>query len=258
MILTSAKSASVQDQLADQAYTSASGAQCDEMQWLEISSMAMARLHERQQAAYAREQELRARNPALQPSEENRPVAFVTPTELQAKPSIVDNMRSDRIRVVVVNDLQRKKMDERASAGEAPVRTVESYVREYNSSFRYQFLEPSSLTNSERQVFALTPRLLALVGIHAERFPRVRISETMRVTSDDTDGVWDPAEQAIIIRRSKLACAHSYAATLLHEAAHALTGTDDATRAFEGVLTDYLGKVAMAAVNSMGGSSPQP
>jgi antirestriction protein ArdC len=40
-----------------------------------------------------------------------------------------------------------------------------------------------------------------------------------------------------------------YAATLLHEAGHATTGTVDATREFERVLTDYLGKTAVVALN---------
>jgi hypothetical protein len=42
----------------------------------------------------------------------------------------------------------------------------------------------------------------------------------------------------------------SYAATLLHEVAHATTGTVDATRAFEAVLTGYLGKTSLAALKA--------
>jgi hypothetical protein len=97
-------------------------------------------------------------------------------------------------------------------------------------------------------VFDLTPKLLALVGIAGNRTPRVRISETMRVTSNDTEGVWDAAQQAIIIKRSGLASPLTYASTLLHEAAHAMTGTVDATREFERVLTQYLGQTASAAI----------
>jgi hypothetical protein len=172
----------------------------------------------------------------------------VTPTELQTKPAIVDNMRLDRIRVVIVNDLQKQKLQEQSRPGEPVVRTVESYAKEYNKSFQYQFVLPPNLTLSERDVFELTPRLLGLVGLPPERFPTVRISETMRVTCDDTEGVWDSAEQAIVIKRSMLASPESYAATLLHEVAHAVTGASDATREFESVLTDYLGKVVMFAI----------
>jgi hypothetical protein len=70
----------------------------------------------------------------------------------------------------------------------------------------------------------------------------------MRVTSDDTEGVWDPSIPAIVIKRSKLKSPIAYAATLLHEVARATTGTVDATRAFEGVLTDYLGRTSAAAM----------
>jgi hypothetical protein len=71
----------------------------------------------------------------------------------------------------------------------------------------------------------------------------------MRVTTDDTEGVWDSSIQAIVIKRSKLSSLVGYAATLLHEAGHAITGTVDATREFECVLTRYLGMTAVAAID---------
>ena len=71
----------------------------------------------------------------------------------------------------------------------------------------------------------------------------------MRVTTDTTEGVWDSSIQAIVIKRTKLSSLVGYAATLLHEAGHATTGTVDATREFERVLTDYLGKTAEVALN---------
>jgi hypothetical protein len=247
MILKSAQSESVQDQVADQVHKYGFGDQCDEMQWVEISALAMTRLHQRQEAAFAREQQLRAQNPSLPPAKENRPVAYVSVQELQTRPAIVDNMRRDNIDVVVVPEVQKEKVVEQMESGGPPVRIVENYITEYNDSFQYKFVEPSGLTRDEKKVFDLTPRLLALVGITPSQFPRVRISETMRVTSDDTFGVWDSSERCIIIKRSQLASPLAYAATLLHETAHAMTGTADATREFELVLTKYLGMTGSTA-----------
>lgn len=88
-----------------------------------------------------------------------------------------------------------------------------------------------------------------MVGITGNRIPPVYISETMRVTTDDTEGVWDSSIPAIVIKRSKLVSILGYAATLLHETGHATTGTVDATREFEEVLTSYLGHTATAAIN---------
>jgi hypothetical protein len=63
----------------------------------------------------------------------------------------------------------------------------------------------------------------------------------MRADADTTVGCWDPALGEIVIHRGELRTPSAYLGTLLHEAAHALTGTVDATRDFERVLTSYLG-----------------
>ena len=224
-ILKIAKSNSVQELLIDQVRQRATGEQCDEMAWIEISQMALNLM-----SAQA-------------------PVAYFTEQELQSSPNILDNVRSDGYEVVVISEQQKMKLDAQVLSGGPQVRTLEAYVEEYNTSFEYSFVDYSSLTNEERRIYDLTPSILALVGISGNRLPQIRISETMRVTTDDTEGVWDPSMQAIVIKRSKLASLLGYAATLLHEAGHATTGTVDATREFEAVLTGYLGRTATAAMS---------
>ena len=224
-ILKIAKSNSVQELLIDQVRQRATGEQCDEMAWIEISQM------------------------ALNLMSEQAPVAYFTEQELQSSPNILDNVRSDGYEVVVISEQQKMKLDAQVLSGGPQVRTLEAYVEEYNTSFEYSFVDYPNLTSEERRIYDLTPRILALVGISGIRLPQIRISETMRVTTDDTEGVWDPSMQAIVIKRSKLASLLGYAATLLHEAGHATTGTVDATREFEAVLTAYLGRTATAAIN---------
>jgi hypothetical protein len=150
---------------------------------------------------------------------------------------------------VVITEQQKEKLVAQALAGGPQVRTLETYVQEYNASFEYKFVDYAELTSEERRIYDLTPRILALVGISGARLPQLRISQTMRVTTDDTEGVWDPALQAVVIKRGKLASLLGYAATLLHEAGHATTGTADETREFEAVLTGYLGRTATAAIS---------
>ena len=70
----------------------------------------------------------------------------------------------------------------------------------------------------------------------------------MRESADDTGGIWDVKLREIIIKRSELATPQLYARILLHEVAHAMTGTVDCTRDFENVLSTYLGKAAIAAI----------
>ncbi len=223
-ILKQSTSEAVRAALSEQALRS-KGDQCDEMQWLEVSQLALNALH-----ASGR-------------------VTFVTEQEMEASPDVVDQMRRDGYRVVLVGEAQRARLQQQIGTGGPSVRIFDVYVEEYNASFEYSFVEPAQLNAKERAVFELTPALLALVGITGKRAPRVRISETIRADRFDSAGVWDMKEGAVIIKRTQLASPRLFASTLLHEAAHATTLTVDATREFEEVLSTYLGGTSMAALS---------
>lgn len=224
-ILKGAKSEAVQNLLVDQVLKRAAGEQCDEMAWIEISQVALNLMHQRMR------------------------VAYLTETEIQSRPDVVDLARREDYRVVVVTEQQKSKLEAQVETGGAQVRTLEAYVQEYNASFEYVFVGVEELTMEERRVYNLTPRILELVGLAPWDIPAIRLSETMRVTNDDTQGVWDPSIPAIVIKRSGLSSAFAYAGTLLHEVGHATTGTLDATREFERVLTTYLGRTSCRAID---------
>jgi hypothetical protein len=223
-ILKAACSETVEEALAAQVAARARGGQCDEMQWIEVSQRALNILHERAK------------------------VTYLTEEEVANHPDVVDNMRGDGYEVVIVDNAQKGKLEEQVEAGDDDLRTLEGYVDQYNESFNYEFVEPTGLRPDESAIFALTPALFGLIGIDRERAPRVLISETMRVGLDNTEGVWDPTLGAIVIKRSRLTSITAYGATLLHEAAHAMTNAVDATRRFESVLTEYLGLTSTAAL----------
>ncbi|MEO8219018.1 MAG: ATP-binding protein, partial [Acidobacteriota bacterium] len=223
-ILKNARSEEVTRVLIDQVEQRSVGTQGDEMTWIEISQIALNLLNQR------------------------RRVAYVTEQEVQSRPDVLNHARSDGYQVVVVTEQQKAKLETQTSTAGPPVRTLTAYVQEYNQSFQYQFVSLGSLRPAERMVYDLTAQLVALVGVERARCPDVRISETMRVTSDDTEGVWDPSISAVVVKRSRLASVAAYAGTLLHEVGHATSGKTDATRDFERVLTDYLGLAAAAAI----------
>lgn len=225
-ILKNAKSKTVEALLIEQVEKRATGEQSDEMSWIEISQMALNLMHQQ------------------------RRVAYFTEDELQSRPNILDSVKSDGYHVVVITDQQKTKLETQVQTGGPQVRTLETYVQEFNSSFNYNFVEINKLSQQERQIYDFTPKILALVGLTVSRVPEIRLSETMRITTDDTQGVWDSSIPAIVIKRSKLSTLAGYAATLLHEVGHATTGAVDATREFESVLTDYLGKTSLAAIKS--------
>jgi hypothetical protein len=223
-ILKKAESKIVHDQLADQVERRSFGNQCDEMQWLDIAQIAFNYLHERQK------------------------VAYITEKEIQFKPDIIGNMRNDGYTPVVVSEIQKEKLDNQIQSGGPQVKTVETYVKEFNQSFQYRFIKPGDLRPDEKAVFDMTPRRLELVIPPSKQKPIIRISETMRINLDNTNGVWDPSQGCIIILRRQLTDLATYAGTLLHETAHAIDGNSDATIRFEQDLTRYLGLTGKAAV----------
>jgi hypothetical protein len=71
-------------------------------------------------------------------------------------------------------------------------------------------------------------------------------------SADATDmvlGVWEEAQQRIVVRLSELATIERYASTMLHEFTHAKTGHDDRSLEFESALSEVLGQVAAIALD---------
>lgn len=202
-ILKNATSEVVKDALVDQVLRRSTGDQCDEMAWIEIGQYALNLMHKK------------------------RRVAYVTEFELQTSPNLVGTAKSDGFEVVVISDRQKRKLETQAETGGPELRTLEVYTREYNELFQYEFVDRSDLSLQERQIFDLSTKLLSLIGISGPFAPKVKISKTIRVTTIDTNGVWDPAIKSIVIKRSALSSLKGYAGTLLHEAAHASSGAHD-------------------------------
>jgi hypothetical protein len=104
-------------------------------------------------------------------------------------------------------------------------------------------------------VYGRTREIAALAKIDlTRRRPAVLISETMRLSEagDPVVGVWEAAEQRIVIRRDQLNALARYAGTLLHEIGHMASGTVDGTLEFETELSRLLGIAAAAALEEHG------
>lgn len=126
------------------------------------------------------------------------------------------------------------------------VETFQTVSDQYSQSFRYKFITCAQLSQSEKDVFDIRKPIMALLlRKYPSKEPNMRISETIRVDCSGFSalGVWDTAEQAIIIKRSVLESKMSFAGVLMHEFAHYYSGYTDNTRAFENVLTEMLGYV---------------
>ena len=219
-ILRNAKSEKIKEMLIDEVKKREIGNQCDEIKWTDINHLALKYM-----------------------SDANK-VVYFTQSEVHEHSDLVDDVYSNGYDVVVVSEEEKNKIRDEEKKS---LKTIEEYSKEYNDSFQYNFIDRKSFTEAERQVFDMIPEILSLIDKSVDSVPNIMISELIRVTGN-ADGVWDATVPAIVIKRSALSSIDSFSAVLLHEIAHAATGTQDKTREFENVLTDYLGLVVSRAI----------
>lgn len=178
-------------------------------------------------------------------------VIFLTPQELNAARDFVDRAKDDGYRVVVVPQNIRRKLKDAVDITGAPIVDLDRYKSQWNESFQFSFVDPDDLPPDERAIFDRTDEILALRGGRPPNVRSILISTTMRLGTSgyaEATGLWEPKEHRIVIKREELGSLDSYAGTLLHEVAHAASGTPDVSAGFEDALTAETGKVASAAI----------
>lgn len=179
-------------------------------------------------------------------------VLFVTASQQRAPDSwLITKAQDDGCRLVVVPDNVAAKLKGRVDATGRPVRDLGTYRSEWNDGFAFDFVEPEQLTDAEREIYDETDAILSLaVSGTPNKVRQIRISTTMRMDRAGRDcvGLWVSEDGWIVVRRDQLASLNSYAGTLLHELAHAVSGAGDESADFEDQLTDFLGKLAGIAV----------
>lgn len=170
---------------------------------------------------------------------------FITPTELRMASGLIEHAEADGCSVVTIPENVREKLRGVEDLMGSPIRDLDQYIKAWNQSFQFTFVEPNDLRKDELRVFKRTEEIFELAGGRPSSVREVLISETMRLEGlDEAVGVWEPREQRIVVKRSQLANLHRYAGTLLHEMAHATSGAPDLSRRFEDELTVSLGSVA--------------
>ena len=180
-------------------------------------------------------------------------VVFLTPLELVNAKDFVDKAKGDGFRVVTIPENIQQKIRGLEDLAGNPIRDLMQFKDEWNQSFEFKFVNPNDLTLEERTIFDKTKLIVDLIGGLPENVRKIMISETMRMETasySEATGLWEAAERRIIIKRSQLRSLREYAATLLHEIAHAKSGTSDISREFEDELTSLLGLISSSVVLS--------
>lgn len=174
-------------------------------------------------------------------------VIFVTPFELIEAKDMVDNAKHDGFKIITIPDSIKQKIRGLEDLEGNPIRDLEEYKSEWNESFEFKFVKEKDLAKQEKEIFSKTKDILDLVGGRPKNVKEILISETMRLEAmgySEANGLWEPHNQRIIIKRDQLKNLGSYAGTLLHEVAHAISGASDVSREFENKLTNFLGKTS--------------
>lgn len=179
-------------------------------------------------------------------------VVFVTATEHLERRAYVDYAREQGRTIITIPEAVGRHLHSASDIAGAPIASLTQFLTEWRRRFSYEYIAESELTDAERAIFAGHRKLLEIArATHLVR--SVRVSRTIQPSplgGDDARGVWVDGESAIILRRDALKSHESFAAVLLHEIGHAVSGASDVTIDFERGLTEILGRVGAAAVAS--------
>jgi hypothetical protein len=222
-MLLASKSAVVADTLVEDLMRIETGTNRDEVKWTDVA------VH------------------ASQTLSASKGVVFVTAAELISQKDAIDHAQADGLRIVTVSDNIKNSIHGTNDTQGNTVRDLSVYQSEWEQSFQFEFVTSDKLSQPERNVFDQWRTVASFVGGLPNEVRDVRISVTMRpdfLTTNEAEGLWDPASSSIVIKRSQLKTLPAFAGTLLHEIAHARSGYGDVTRDFETELTRMLGVVA--------------
>ena len=177
-------------------------------------------------------------------------VIFLTSSELITAKDMVDSALDDGYEVIVIPENIKQKIRGLKDIKGNHIRDLNVYVSEWNVSFKYEFVSVRDLTEQEKLVFNKTEQIFQFIGGKPKQIQSILVSETMRLEGySEALGVWEPAEQRIVIKRSQLKDIKNFAGTLLHEIAHARSNAGDISREFEHELTVLLGIVAASKID---------
>ena len=179
-------------------------------------------------------------------------VVFFTTEELMYATNMVDEAKKSGYKIVTIPENLKQRIQGSRDISGTLIRDLGQFYSEYHESFEFKFIDPSDLTSREREIFGKTDETLNLIGGKPRKIKEIKISETMRkelVSFIERNGVWEESTGRIIIKRSELKSIEDYAGTLLHEVAHAISGTTDVSREFEDELTRLLGIISSRALD---------
>ena len=175
---------------------------------------------------------------------------FMTPEQRSnLTNSEVEILKQNGKQLILVPDTVMNKVG-------AEITTFDNVMEDYQKSFEYSFVDVSRLSANEKRIFSLTDEIKKMLSEKGYRVDiPVFISDKIRIDAfgEETNGVYEPSEHRIIIKRKVLRNESKFCGTLAHELCHYQHGYDDNTRDFENDLTNLLGDMINASLEKSSG-----
>lgn len=171
---------------------------------------------------------------------------FVTSMEAMQYPDMIDQARNSGHEIIIIPENLKFKIQGSIDLSGNPIVDVGQFVSNYNDSFHFTFINPDKLSEKEKEIYKLTPKILEIFGGKPKKIKAIEISSTMRKDffgDMETLGCWDEVTCTIVLSRKTLNSIQNYSGTLMHELIHADTGFLDVTRDFETALTEKIGNL---------------
>ena len=229
-MLLLARSSDVAHALADDLQKISQGTAHDELTWLDVQEHAVKLLNSLGK------------------------VLFVSSDEIVARPDLIEAAKNSGFQILSVPENLTRRISGTTDATGKPVTELQTFIQQHNASFQFTWVDPSTLSAAEQVSWSQRDRVLELLGGRPSVVREIRISATMQpnaYASRETEGLWDPNNGWIIIKRSELLSLESFAGTLLHEALHAKYGLSDVSRDFETYLTRLCGSLATIVIRQV-------
>lgn len=226
-ILLGCKSTDVAKVLADDLQNINFGTAHDELSWIDVQEHSVKILNQ------------------------NEKVLFVSSTDIMLHPDMIEEAKANGLQIISIPENLKEKIKGGLDLSGKPIVDISQFVTSYNDSFSFDFVPIENLTKGEREMFELTNDILNLVDGKPRTVRDIKISNTMRkdfFSQTETNGVWEPNTNSIVIHRPMLNSLKDYAGTLIHEAIHAKSGLGDISRNFESQLTTAIGQVCEKAL----------
>lgn len=172
---------------------------------------------------------------------------FVTSSEAMEHPDMIDQAKNSGHEIITIPENLKYKIQGSTDFSGKPIVDIGQYVSIYNDSYDFNFLDPEKLSQKEKEIYDMTPKIIDIFGVLPKKVNSIKISTTMRkdlFANVETFGCWDEKTNSIVLSRKTLKSLKDYSGTLIHELIHAKTGYDDVTRAFESELTEIVGKLS--------------